>query len=96
MGKNEKRNTDAAPVMPFKVDHKLSVNIATQVTDGIRNAIISGTTPLPIDPIDLLLHNPIRDVDAISDAILAYLQTGKPAEDITLVAVFVADKSPRN
>ena len=28
--------------MPFQVDHKLSVNIATQVTDGIRQAILSG------------------------------------------------------
>ena len=28
--------------MPFQVDHKLCVNIATQVTDGIRQAILSG------------------------------------------------------
>jgi DNA-binding transcriptional regulator YhcF (GntR family) len=36
-GKDEK-----PPEMPFQVDHKLSVNIATQVTDGIRQAILSG------------------------------------------------------
>ncbi len=50
-----------------------------------------GTTPLHIHPVDLLQRNPVRDADAVSDAILAYLQTGKPAEDITLETVFVAD-----
>ena len=30
------------PSILFKVDHKLRVNIATQVTDGIRQAILSG------------------------------------------------------
>ena len=38
--KGKKRTT--TPEMPFQVDHKLSVDIPTQVTDGIRAAILSG------------------------------------------------------
>lgn len=40
--KNEKPIGSAAPVMPFQVDHSLRVKIATQVTDGIRMAILTG------------------------------------------------------
>ena len=38
--KGKKRTT--APEMPFQVDRKLNVDIPTQVTDGIRAAILSG------------------------------------------------------
>ena len=37
-GKKQK----AAPEMPFQVDRDLGVNIATQVTDGIRETILTG------------------------------------------------------
>ena len=40
--KTKKAKDNRSPEMPFQVDHKLSVNIATQVTDGIRQAILSG------------------------------------------------------
>ena len=33
---------DKPPAMPFQVDHKLDVDIPTQVTDGIRTAILTG------------------------------------------------------
>ena len=35
-------NTNDAPEMPFQVDHSLRVKIATQVTDGLRMAILTG------------------------------------------------------
>ena len=40
--KTDKDKDNKPPEMPFKVDHKLRVNIETQVTDGIRQAILTG------------------------------------------------------
>ena len=40
--KREGKRRNAAQKMPFKVDRKLGVDIATQVTDGIREAILTG------------------------------------------------------
>ena len=40
--KTGKAKDNKSPEMPFQVDHKLRVNIETQVTDGIRQAILSG------------------------------------------------------
>ncbi len=40
--KIEKAKDNKPSEMPFLVDHKLRVNIETQVTDGIRQAILSG------------------------------------------------------
>ncbi len=40
--KTGKAKDNRPPEMPFQVDHKLRVNIETQVTDGIRQAILSG------------------------------------------------------
>ena len=40
--KTAKANANKSPEMPFQVDHKLRVDIAKQVTDGIRQAILSG------------------------------------------------------
>ena len=37
-----KTKDNQPPEMPFQVDHKLRVDIETQVTDGIRQAILSG------------------------------------------------------
>ena len=36
------KGSHAPPPMPFQVDHSLRVKIATQVTDGIRTAILTG------------------------------------------------------
>ena len=38
-GKDKDKTT---PEMPFQVDHKLNVDIPTQVTDGLREAILTG------------------------------------------------------
>ncbi len=40
--KTEKAKDNRPPEMPFQVDRKLRVDIAKQVTDGIRQAILSG------------------------------------------------------
>ena len=40
--KTDAKRTKPLPEMPFQVDHKLNVDIPTQVTDGIRTAILSG------------------------------------------------------
>ena len=50
----------------------------------------TGTTPLHIDPIDLILRDPARDADAIADALLAYLDTGTAPGTIALKSTFVA------
>lgn len=38
----KQHNKNEAPEMPFQVDHSLRVKIATQVTDGLRMAILTG------------------------------------------------------
>ena len=40
--KKGKTRDDKPPAMPFQVDHKLGVDITTQVADGLREAILSG------------------------------------------------------
>ena len=40
--KTQKPIGSSTPPMPFQVDHSLRVKIATQVTDGIRTAILTG------------------------------------------------------
>ena len=40
--KNKGKNQAGAPEMPFQVDRKLNVDITTQVTDGLREAILTG------------------------------------------------------
>ena len=40
--KREGKRRKTAPKMPFRVDRNLGVDIATQVTDGIRTAILTG------------------------------------------------------
>ncbi len=40
--KREGKRRENAPDMPFQVDRNLGVDIATQVTDGIREAILTG------------------------------------------------------
>lgn len=40
--KREGKRQTAMPKMPFQIDRKLGVDIATQVTDGIREAILTG------------------------------------------------------
>ena len=42
------------------------------------------------DPIDFILHDPVRDADAIADALIAYLDTGAAPGTITLENTFVA------
>ena len=50
----------------------------------------TGTTPLHIDPIDLILRDPFHDADAIADALIAYLDSGVAPGTITLESTFVA------
>ena len=40
--KTDAKRTKPLPEMPFQVDHKLNVDIPTQVTDGLREAILTG------------------------------------------------------
>lgn len=42
------------------------------------------------DPIDLILYDPVREADAIADALLAYLDSGAAPGTITLESTFVA------
>ena len=42
MKKDGNRTEKATPAMPFQVDHKLNLDIPTQVTNGIRAAILTG------------------------------------------------------
>ena len=45
---------------------------------------------LPSDLIDLILYNPVREADAIADALIAYLDTGAAPGTIALESTFVA------
>ena len=49
-----------------------------------------GTRPLHLDPIDLILCDPVRDAETISDALIAYLDSGAAPGIITLKNTFVA------
>ena len=49
-----------------------------------------GNLPVHPDPIDFILHDPVRDADAIADALIAYLDTGVAPGAITLETAFVA------
>ena len=40
--KTDAKRTKPLPEMPFQVDHKLNVDIPTQVTEGLREAILTG------------------------------------------------------
>ena len=49
-----------------------------------------GNVPVHADPIDLILYDPVREADAIADALLAYLDSGTAPGTITLESTFVA------
>ena len=49
-----------------------------------------GNVPVHADPIDLILYDPVREADAIADALLAYLDSGAAPGTITLESTFVA------
>lgn len=49
-----------------------------------------GNVPVHADPIDLILYDPVREADAIADALIAYLDTGAALGTITLESTFVA------
>ena len=50
-----------------------------------------GIEPVHPDPIDLILRDPEADAEAISKALLGYLETGTPPGDIHLGLEYVAD-----
>ena len=52
-----------------------------------------GTAPLHPDSIDLILCDPTRDADVVSDALVAYLNSGTAPGEIVLEKAFVAGKS---
>ena len=60
--KTEKAKGYKMPEMPFQVDRKLRVDIAKQVTDGIRQAFLSG------------FYKPGDQRDAVRDALLHRLR----------------------
>ena len=49
-----------------------------------------GNVPVHADPIDLILYDPVREADAIADALIAYLDTGAAPGTIALESTFVA------
>ena len=74
--------------MPFEVNHALWGNIETQVTDGIRMAILSGF----YKPGDI----PERDASAVADAVLGYLDNGAFPANFTLNTEFIEDGTNRS
>ena len=50
-----------------------------------------GIEPVHPDPIDLILRDPEADAEAISKALLGYLETGTPPGDIPLGLEYIAD-----
>ncbi len=69
--------------------------LATGIKTG-RDVIVvtlanQGNIPVHPDPIDLMLRNPAGDAEAISKALLGYLETGAPPGDIALELEYIAD-----
>ena len=53
-------------------------------------AIVEHFGPLLFDPIDFILWDPVREADAIADALIAYLDPGAAPDTIALESTFVA------